>query len=404
MAIGQVLRRLPGIEGKLQHLHTGQSRILPKLQNLRGQKPQILRYEGNLRQGLLDGADEVQPRALFPFSVLGGFVPIGHGPVAFKAPEMVQPHPVIEPSGGREPANPPAVTVLLVPLPAVQGVSPELSVIGKGIRGAACHRCGGQALIQLEQLRIAPHLTGVQGHINGHISQNLDTLLLGVLPQGVPLAVELVLDKLVKIHFFPKALANLPQCFRLPVFQGFLPLIPGKAAGFVLQGPIQGVISQPVGVFPAESQVVLCGLEAGAGQGQHLPPGLVQKPEVRPARVLPPGKALRLPRLQKPLRLEGGQVNQIFIAGKSGTGLVGRIPVACGVQGKNLPEALPRRSQKIYKIIGSLAHGTQSIRPGQAGNVHQNTTFTQYKSSLSEGVRHSHPNIVYEPPGVRVPG
>ena len=290
---------------------------------------------------------------------------------------MVQPHPIIKPSGGGEPANPPAVAVGLVPLPAVQRVSPELSLIGEGIRGAACHRRGGQALVQLEQLGIAPNLAGVQGHINGHIPQNGNALLFGVLPQGVPLAVELVLDKLVEVQLFSQALANLPQGFRLPVLEGFLPPVPGKALEFVLQGHIQGVIPQPVGVLPAECLVVPIRPEPGVGQGQHLPPGPVQKAEVCPAGVLPPGKALRLSRLQKSLLLEGGQVNEIFVAGKGGAGLVGRIPVARGGQRQNLPEALPRRSQKVYKIIGSLAQSTQSIGPGQAGNVHQNTTFTQ---------------------------
>ena len=180
--MGPVFRGLHGIKGKLQHLHTGVTGIIPQIQNLLGQEAQILRDEVQIRQVLLQGIYKHHARALNPLTAPGVFIAVGNGPVGLKAPEVVQPHHVKELSGCRQAVNPPLVAGFLHHIPAVERVAPKLAVGGKGIGGTACHGSGGQLFIQLEQLGILPHLHRIVGNIDGHISDELDAVFLRFLP------------------------------------------------------------------------------------------------------------------------------------------------------------------------------------------------------------------------------
>ena len=97
---------------------------------------------------------------------LGGGGAVGDGPVGLKATEVVQTDDIVELAGGGHAADPPVEVHLLHLIPVVQGVAPELAVLGEGIGGAACHGGGSQRLVQLEQAGLGPDLHGVVGDID----------------------------------------------------------------------------------------------------------------------------------------------------------------------------------------------------------------------------------------------
>ena len=209
--VGQVVAFLPGIEGKFQHLHARIAGILQQLPDAGGHKAQILGDKIQLRQRLLHRPYEVNPRPLDPGAVSGGFVPGGHCPVAFKAPEVVKAHHVIHMGGGGQPLNPPAVARFRHGLPVVNGVAPELAVGGEAVRRAARHHLWVPGLVQLEEAAVDPHVRRVQRHINGHVADDANALAVGVGPQSPPLLPELILNEALVADFLPVFLSGLLQ-------------------------------------------------------------------------------------------------------------------------------------------------------------------------------------------------
>ena len=68
--------------------------------------------------------------------------------VTGKAPEMVDTDHVIPGFGALQALHPPAVAVFFVQIPAIQRISPKLTVFIEAVRRAACHGDGGQCFVQ----------------------------------------------------------------------------------------------------------------------------------------------------------------------------------------------------------------------------------------------------------------
>ena len=71
---------------------------------------------------------------------------------------MINADHIIPLSSRSHSAQPPAIAVLFVYIPAVQGIAPKLPILRKGIRWAAGNRNGIQLFIQRKQLRITPYV------------------------------------------------------------------------------------------------------------------------------------------------------------------------------------------------------------------------------------------------------
>ena len=287
---------------------------------------------------------------------------------------MIQPDHIIKLGGRLQPADPPGKIVLFVTIPAIQGVAPKLAIRAESIRGHTCHRfrtkLGGQA----EHFRVCPNFHAVQGYIDGHIPNNSDTLILGIGLQLFPLPVEKILAEAVILDLFLQILPGLPQSIRIPALQRLLPGIPGRAVVLCLQGHIKGVIPQPVAVFPKEANIGLLHLKTGECQPEDLIPVVINRFVIYLGRVVTPVKGIDfflgdIFTLHEPV-----QIDKIGIAGKSRAGLVGRVTVAGGRKGQDLPVFLACSFQKIHKPVGFLAQSADSVGAGQRGNVHQNTT------------------------------
>lgn len=65
-------------------------------------------------------------------------------------------------------------------LPVIQGASPQLSRLAEGIWRHTGHHCGRAGLSQLKQLLVCPYISGLATHVDGHVSHNLDSMVIGV--------------------------------------------------------------------------------------------------------------------------------------------------------------------------------------------------------------------------------
>ena len=132
-----------------------------------------------------------------PLAVPGGLVSGRNSPVAFKAPEMVEANHIIHLGSGGQTAHPPAVAGVGHLFPVINGIAPELTVFRKGIGRTACHHFGTAVFVQQEQFRCRPDIGGIQGNVNGNITDDADALAVGVCAKGLPLTVKLVLQEIL---------------------------------------------------------------------------------------------------------------------------------------------------------------------------------------------------------------
>ena len=115
------------------------------------------------------------------------------------------------------------------------------------------------------------------------------------------------------------------------------------------------------------------------GQMQNFQAVVIQRSEIHLVFPVAPGDVLNLAAFQQTFFHQGVQVDQVVVACIGGAGLVRRVAVAGGIQRQNLPDALAGLLHKIYKMIGFLAHGANTVRAGQGSDMHQNATFTHKK-------------------------
>ena len=194
IAMRQIVARLTRIEGKLEHLHTREARILLQADDLLGQEAKILGNQAQLREGLLERTDEVVAGAFDPMAVPCSRLAIGHCPVALQTAEVVDTDHVKQARGGADTLLPPCVAVLTHPIPVIERISPELAVLREIIRRAAGHTGRRSGLVELEQRRIRPDIAGIIGHIDRQVTDDLDPLLVDIASQTLPLLIEQILQ------------------------------------------------------------------------------------------------------------------------------------------------------------------------------------------------------------------
>ena len=241
------------IDGKLQHLHVGAAAVPHQPSDTVSHQAQILGDDIYIAQLPADGVEQVHAGAFLPVPCFGAVGIGGNGEILVKATEVVNPNHVIELEAVPHPAAPPLEIGGTVVIPAVQRVTPDLTVGGKGIRRAA--RDGGRSIVfvQLEQLRVGPHIRAVGRDVDGNVAHDLNMLPICVGLQLGPLLIELELQ--ILLEFYVKV--QLPVVVvhgKAPVHPNiFGPLSKGRVTEIVLQRHEQGKIIQPPGVAGAES-------------------------------------------------------------------------------------------------------------------------------------------------------
>src|SRR5205814_9919587 len=110
-------------------------------------------------------------------------------------------------------------------------------------------------LVEEEEFPIAPEVDAVVGDEDGDVADEADAAAAGVVVQGLPLAVEEELDEAVVVDLPGEGFARVRQRGRLSRAQRRVPLGPGGAAVFVLQGAEEGEVFEPAVLLAAEPVV-----------------------------------------------------------------------------------------------------------------------------------------------------
>ena len=174
----------------------------------------------------------------------------------------------------------------------------------------------------------------------------------------------------------------------VPQTVGLFPLHPVLHAVGGLQGHVQGIVLQPVLIAQGKGIVVIREIirtavqtpalfaPGSVGGAQDLIAAGVQGAVIHFQRVFAPFLRLELGGREQALFLQGFQVDEIGVARKGRATLIGTVAVTGGAEGQQLPDLLAGIRQKVHEFERFLAEAANSIRAGQAGHRHQDSTFT----------------------------
>jgi hypothetical protein len=124
---------------------------------------------------------------------------------------MINAHDVEQLEDALEAPHPPGEAGLRMSGPAVLRVPPMLSVPAEAIRRVAGHAPGLSAPVELEKLRVTPHVSAVVRHENGKVANQSYAQAMGVLAQCPPLAVKLELHETMAGDFIAEPFARRAQ-------------------------------------------------------------------------------------------------------------------------------------------------------------------------------------------------
>ena len=259
--------------------------------------------------------------------------------------------------------HPPVKPGLSVHFPVVKRISPQLSRCRKAIRRTASYLRGLIVFIQLKQPGACPCICAVHGNIDGNISNDPDSLFIGIRFQLPPLLIKFKLHVLlkfdIKIQLFPVIIQGV-----LPAQTDILrPLRPGNSSETVLHRHKQCIILQPVSLFLLESHKIriLTDIAALICLSKQLQPALIYFFIINAGRIISEIHTVTFLLCENSLFDQILQTDKIGISGKGGKGLVGRIPIAGWPQRKNLPAALSSCLQCIYKLICAFGKASDSV-------------------------------------------
>ena len=306
------------VEGEHEYLHAGKSGIGQKLSDLRRRIAEILGDQSQVMEPAEQHADQIYAGAGTPAAVLRGRIAVWHCPIALEAAEMVDADDIIQLLRAVDAAYPPAVAVGLHCVPIVQGVAPELPLVGEIIGRDAGHLDGDVILIELEEARLAPDIRRVERDIDRHIADELHALLVRVIAQRVPLAEEHALHEHLEVYLVGKLGAVLLDRLRLMLADVLLrPLGPADHAEVRLERHEQRVVLDPR-VRTAELRklggVLL--FAAPVGEAEHAETMLIYLAIINLCRITPPVDIRIFRFFQQLIPAEQVKVDKIRISGK----------------------------------------------------------------------------------------
>ena len=167
-----------------------------------------------------------------------------------------------------------------------------MAVGGETIGGTACHNGGIVLRIQQELLRGGPDIHTVVGNINGHITDDADTLFFGVVANGLPLHSEFILCPPPKTHFGIKFRLVSQSLAIISMFRS--PIGPRTEIVVDLQRHKQSVIFQPRGMLTEEGLVGPIRDKPGIGKTQNGIAGMEKPTVIYPLAGMPLGRKLLL--------------------------------------------------------------------------------------------------------------
>ena len=258
-------------------------------------------------------------------------------------------------------------------IPAVQRIAPYLSVSRETVRRTTSDLCGTVLFIQLEHFRLCPNIAAIRRHIDRHIANNQNVLIVGIFLQRTPLLIELKLQILLELYFKVQLFAVVVQSRSIVHTDILRPLGPTCSSKEFPQRHKQGVIIQPPEILSAES--IECRIFANVATFislvQQRKTVFIEGFVVYLGRITAKVHRITLFTGQHTFLNQSIQADKIGAASKGRIGLIGRIGctiVRCTAQGKNLPIFLTGLLQPVHKIIGSFIKAADAIFAGQTGH------------------------------------
>ena len=318
--------------------------------------------------------DQIQTGSFAPMPVFGSGFAYGYRPVAFQTPEMVDAHHIKQRFHPGNPANPPAVAVLLHGVPTVKGIAPKLPVFAEIIRRYARHGGGAKIFVQLEIARVGPHIGGIHGYVNGQVANQTDAFAAGIIPHTRPLAEEGILQKHVELHFGEMFPGKALQCRRLTVPEFFRPFRPACTGEMLLQRHESGIIREPRGAALKIFQYIPVSLPSGS-RGFFQQRSAQRMNTVVVHRVLggAPIQPHEVLAVQQSVFRQSVQINEIRVAGIGRIALIRGIAESGRTNGQHLPPRNTGIVEKINECFGGISQGADAVRGGQGENREQNT-------------------------------
>ena len=243
-------------------------------------------------------------------------------------------------------------------------------------------------LVQLEQLRVGPHIRAVGRDIDGNIAHNLNVLAVGIGLQLHPLLIELELQVFLELY----VKIQLPVVVvdgETPVHPDVLgPLAERHIVKVAFQRHKQGKVIQPPGVVPAEGLIrrILGNIAALIGLVQQVQPVFAELVKIHLGRIAAKVHGVALPAGQNALLNQGVKADHVGIPGESRIGLIGGIigrAVGRRAQGQNLPIALTGLFQPVYEIIRRPVKAADAVPGRQAGDGQKDTCISVHNGNSS---------------------
>ena len=142
---------------------------------------------------------------------------------------MIYSYSIIKFKSSCQTLHPPLVFCFLMIIPVIKRITPELTCSGKRIRRATRNRYRSKVLIKLEKFRICPGISRIKGYIDRHITNYLNSLVIGIFFKFLPLYIKYPLNKYVEFYLISQFFFVLFKCLRLAKSEPFLPLTPGNS-------------------------------------------------------------------------------------------------------------------------------------------------------------------------------
>ena len=149
-------------------------------------------------------------------------------------------------------ADPPVISRVLMTLPPVDRVAPQLACLGKSIRRHAGHHRRKSFLIKFKQFRMAPGVRAVKSDIDRDIADDPDSPAVRIVLQFLPLHMEQVLQEFIKPDLFVQRDSVPVHGGSLPEADLFRPQGEHVAVIIFLYRAKKRKIGKPSGIVPAE--------------------------------------------------------------------------------------------------------------------------------------------------------
>ena len=183
-------------EGKLQHHHAGELKMIAQTPNLIGNEAQILHHNRQFAQFVPECVKKFIARSMHPAATHSSGGTGWDFPITLKCPKMVNTHHIHLVQRCLNALNPPSETGLFQSIPIVERIAPALAGLTEKIGWNTGDHGWSALMVQLKDLLIGPDINAVGGNKNGNIANNPDPLLVSILSQAGPLLEEVELPHL----------------------------------------------------------------------------------------------------------------------------------------------------------------------------------------------------------------